>query len=212
MNVRPVGVGVLGAPTATVQGPTECPDLSRLSRRALVLTLMEYGLCAVCTLSLPSVIQPVAPLGRLGSRTRCQPGLVSTTGTHVGLPSSLSGRVATGGPPAVAETGTAWVGWATVPSAAASASWGMFFSVANVVARGSLPDAGAPAADDADGGWCGLFPPQPVTRVAMVAATAAPTVKRREPPARESDGTERPRRARVERVLTKTPKITGNGN
>src|SRR4051794_19719894 len=158
MNVRPVGVGVLGAPTATVQVPTECPDLSRLSRRALVLTLMEYGLCAVCTLSLPSVIQPVAPLGRLGSRTRCQPGLVSTTGTHVGLPSSLSGRVATGGPPAVAETGTAWGGGATVPSAAASAAWGVVFRVADGGAGGGVAGAGAPAAGGAGGGGGGRFP------------------------------------------------------
>src|SRR3954453_6959409 len=119
MNVRPVGVGVLAAPTATVHVPVVRPALRRVSRRALRSTLTTCELRAVWNLPPLVGIPPVARFGRLGRSTRCHPGLVSTTGTHVGLPSCELGSVATGGPPAWADPGTGEVGCTTVPSLSA---------------------------------------------------------------------------------------------
>ncbi|GLY74350.1 hypothetical protein Airi01_026170 [Actinoallomurus iriomotensis] len=79
-----------------------------------------------------------------------------------------------------------------------------------MVASGSLPvGAELPAAEDVEGLL--LFPPQPVTSVAMAVTATAPTIRLREPPTGEHTETDRPSRARVERLRTKTPKITRIG-
>src|ERR671933_172522 len=84
----------------------------------------------------------------------------------------------------------------------------MFLRVMKVVASGSFPTAEGSLGDDA--GWSWLFPPQPATSIDAAATTAAAAARRREPPTGEL---ERSSRARVERLLTRTPKIktTRNG-
>ncbi|MCP9981699.1 hypothetical protein [Actinomadura madurae] len=67
-------------------------------------------------LSPESGIQPVTPFGRLGSRTRRQPGRDSRTGTQVGPFSWVLGSSATAGAPGLADTGTVASGCTTVPS------------------------------------------------------------------------------------------------
>ena len=108
--------------------------------------------------------------------------------------------------PGVADTGSDAVGCKTVPSPATS-GLGVPRDVLQRGERGRLRQLPRGSAGRSVGGglWTDSFPPQPVTSNAMVAAVAAPTAKLREPPG-AYDGVVRAGRARVERLLTKTPR------
>ena len=74
---RPIGVGVSGAPTATVSSRNTSSRLNTVSLRSLRSTSMRYGLGTSFTSV--ALIHPVDPLGRMGSRTFTQSPRCSST-------------------------------------------------------------------------------------------------------------------------------------
>ena len=111
--MRPVGVGVSGAPTATLHSPTVSPSRTSSIRREPTCTRTTYGVCFSTSCAVRT--HPIEPLGRDGRSTCVQPFSWSITGSQVSF-ICFGVTLANGLRPGAAYTASTRRGWTTVPS------------------------------------------------------------------------------------------------